>query len=225
MKVSTNGGTAWSTITSGLPVSSAGINYIAVSNTDPNNVWVVMSGYSAGNKVFNSTTGGSSWTNVSGTLPNLPVNSIVYENGSPNRVYIGTDIGAYYRDDNTSDWMFYNDGLPNVMVHELEINYTSDKLLAATYGRGIWQSDLVSALPQPPLPPHIIVVVFVYRANIKCSFTVSGSFNSGNIFGSAFRCPGKFHIMLIGTLSSPRQARLVQPSHPVRLRERDTGSV
>ena len=140
--VTTTGSGPWTNITAGLPNTEAGINYIAVSNTDPLSVWVVFSGYSDGNKVFHSADGGNSWDNVSGSLPNVPANTIVYHNDSPDGVYIGTDIGVFYKDNTLSDWMFYNTGLPNVMVHELEINYNSNKLLAATYGRGLWQSDL-----------------------------------------------------------------------------------
>jgi photosystem II stability/assembly factor-like uncharacterized protein len=145
MVKTTDGGSTWTTITGTLPVTNTGINQIAVSNTDPNLLWICLGGYSSGNKVFKSTDGGTTWTNVSGTLPNIPVNTIVYENGSADRLYIGTDIGVYYRDNNITDWTLYSTGLPNVMVHELEINYTSAKLLAATYGRGIWQSDLADA--------------------------------------------------------------------------------
>ncbi len=135
-------------ITGTLPVNLTGINYIAVSNTDANKVWVCLGGYNAGNKVFSSTNGGTNWTNISGTLPNLPVNTIVYQNNTANdRVYVGTDVGTYYRDNTTNAWKAFNNGLPNVMVHELEINYTSNKLVAATYGRGIWQADLISPSP------------------------------------------------------------------------------
>jgi PKD repeat protein len=35
-------------------------------------------------------------------------------------------------------------GLPNVIVNDFEIFYPTNKLRAATYGRGIWQSDLFS---------------------------------------------------------------------------------
>jgi len=158
----TNGGTTWTTITGTLPVTNTGINQIAISNTDPNKVWICLGGYSSGNKVFKSTDGGTTWTNISGTLPNIPVNTIVYENNSPDRVYVGTDVGVYYIDDNSSDWTFYNDGLPNVMVHELEINYSSNKLIAATYGRGLWQSDLVGSTNQSVI-------------------SLSGNMNFGNI--------------------------------------------
>jgi photosystem II stability/assembly factor-like uncharacterized protein len=130
-------------ITSGLPVNEAGINYIAVSGSNPNKVWVALAGYSDGNKVYRSTNGGSSWSNVSGSLPNLPINTIVYQNNSNrDRVYIGTDIGVYAIDSTLPDWIYFGNKLPNVMVHELEINYTSNKLIAATYGRGIWQVDI-----------------------------------------------------------------------------------
>ncbi len=142
--ISTNTAT---NITAGLPVTLAGVYYIAVSNTDENKVFVSLSGYAAGQKVYYSSNGGATWSNISLNLPNLPVNTIVYQNNSNNRVYAGTDIGVFYKDNSLANWVYYGNGLPNVMVHELEINYTSNKLVAATYGRGIWQVDLVSPSP------------------------------------------------------------------------------
>ena len=41
-----------------------------------------------------------------------------------------------------TDWVPYMNGLPNVVVNELEINYNTQKIVAATFGRGIWESDL-----------------------------------------------------------------------------------
>jgi len=146
---STNGGTSFTDITSGLP--NASITYIAVSNTDPNKVWVTFSGYSSTNKVFMTTNGGTSWTNFSTGLPNLPVNCIVYENGSADGVYVGTDVGVYFRDNTMSNWVSYMTGLPNVIVNELEIQYTVGKIRAATYGRGIWESDLFSSSGAAPV--------------------------------------------------------------------------
>lgn len=137
-------------ITAGLPVTKASINYIAVSGANSNHVWVALSGYSSHEKVYRTTNGGSSWTNVSGSVPNLPVNTIVYQNNSSSdRVFIGTDIGVYYTDNTLTDWQPYGNNLPNVMVHELEINYTNNKLVAATYGRGIWRVDIPATEPQP----------------------------------------------------------------------------
>ena len=62
----------------GLP--NYNISDVAVSDNDPNRLWVTMSEYNASNKVFESTNGGATWTNITGTnLPNLPVNCIVHQ--------------------------------------------------------------------------------------------------------------------------------------------------
>ena len=41
-----------------------------------------------------------------------------------------------------SEWIPFNDGLPNVIVKELEIQLNTGTISAATYGRGVWQSTL-----------------------------------------------------------------------------------
>jgi len=66
----------------------------------------------------------------------------VYENNSDDGLYIGTDIGVFYRDSTMTDWIPFMTGLPNVPVQELEIHYGTGKIRAATFGRGLWESDL-----------------------------------------------------------------------------------
>lgn len=143
----TNGGANWTDITNGLPalggIDVTAISYIAVHPNDPQTVWVTMMGYTGGKKVFKTIDGGINWTNISGSLPNLPVNCIVYENGSPDALYLGTDMGVFYRDNASADWIPYMNGLPNTAVMELEIQYGAKKLRAATFGRGLWQNDLM----------------------------------------------------------------------------------
>lgn len=143
----TDGGTNWADITAGLP--SNVITYIAVHNLNPNTLWVSLSGFTNGEKIYKSTNGGSSWTNVSGNLPNLPINCVVYENGTNNGIYVGTDMGIYYKNDDLIQWQSHMSGLPNVMVNELEIHYGSGKIRAATFGRGLWESDLFSTTTPP----------------------------------------------------------------------------
>ena len=138
-----NGGVNWTNVSAGLPLSTTGITWAAVSSFDPQKVWVTLTAYSAGNKVYHSANGGASWTNVSGTLPNVPANCITYQTNSQDAVYVGTDFGVYYRDATMADWILFNTGLPNVTISELEIQYGNiNKIRAATYGRGLWESDL-----------------------------------------------------------------------------------
>ncbi len=141
----TNGGGIWTNITTGLPNNA--ITYITVHNTNPNVLWVSLSGFTNGEKVFKSTNGGNTWINVSGNLPNLPINCVAYENGSNNGIYVGTDMGIYYKNDDLMQWQSFMDGFPNVIVNELEIYYGTGKIRAATYGRGLWESDLYVTAP------------------------------------------------------------------------------
>ncbi len=139
-----NNGSTWTSIATGLPIGSAAITGIDVDNTNENNVYVTFSGYSAGNKVFHSTNGGGTWTNYSTGLPNIPVNCVVYTKNTSDAIYIGTDVGVYYRELSMSSWIPYSNGLPNVIVDDMEIYYASNKLRIATYGRGVWETDLYS---------------------------------------------------------------------------------
>ncbi|MBL4654643.1 MAG: T9SS type A sorting domain-containing protein, partial [Bacteroidia bacterium] len=140
---SENSGSTWTDITTGLP-DSLYFTYIAVDDTDENIVWVTCSGFEDSIKVFKTLDGGNNWTNITNNLPNLPVNCIVHHELSKfNTVYIGTDIGVYYTNDSLQNiWQLYSDGLPNVIVSELEIHNATQKLYAATFGRGLWSVGL-----------------------------------------------------------------------------------
>ena len=144
-------GVGWTEITATLPVAGMAVNItrIAVDDDNPDEVWVTLSGYTAGQKVYYSDNAGLSWTNVSGSLPNVPVNCIVYDSvqTNDNAIYVGTDIGVFYRDATLGDWVPFRNGLPVVPIRDLEIHASAQKLRAGTFGRGIWESDLYDACP------------------------------------------------------------------------------
>lgn len=143
----TDGGTTWTVVTTAF----SSVSYIAVHPTNPQRLWLTHASFS-GNKVMASADGGVTWTSLNGTLPNLPVNCIAYQAGSNDALYIGTDVGVYYRDNTLTDWVPFQNGLPNVIVNELEISYTENKIWAGTYGRGLWSSPLLTAAPCTPPP-------------------------------------------------------------------------
>jgi photosystem II stability/assembly factor-like uncharacterized protein len=143
----TDGGVTWTDITGTLPASLA-ITGIAVDYKNSGLVYVTMSGYATGNKVFMSNTGGATWNNISYGLPNIPADCIAVDSSTPGALFVGTDIGAYYTDStHPGSWAIYNTGLPNVIVDDIEINYTNYKVRAATYGRGIWECNLAKIIP------------------------------------------------------------------------------
>jgi hypothetical protein len=115
------------------------ISGIAVHPEDPDKVWVSLIGYdNIDMRVAFSNDGGITWSNAdpNNSLPNLPVNNIAYQFGSNDVLYIGTDVGIFYKDASMSNWERYGN-FPNVRVTELKINYCQNKLRAATFGRSI----------------------------------------------------------------------------------------
>jgi hypothetical protein len=120
---------------------------IALDPLNPNRFWISFTGYIADHKVleFNGDDMPNSWWDADpyGDLPNLPVNGIVHQDGTHDRLYIATDAGVYVKEEN-DHWYKYSNGndLPNVRCTELKINYCINKLRVATYGRGVWEGDL-----------------------------------------------------------------------------------
>lgn len=148
MRLSTDNGNSWQVIGTTLPGQV--ITAIAVDPLNAQRLFVSLSGYADGAKVFESTDGGNTWTNRSGNLPNVPVNTIVMEPGTDG-LYIGTDLGVFYTTPQLSTWQPFGQGLPNCVITELEVHAGSGKLRAATFGRGLWESDLFTMSGAPPV--------------------------------------------------------------------------
>lgn len=138
-----NGGASWQLITSGLPTTW--ITDIEIHPDNPEKVAICYSGYQNANRVFTSGNAGDNWTNISGSLPQIPANALAYEKGSTDALYIGMEVGIYYRDNTKSDWESFMTSLPNVPIADLKIHNGAQKLLAGTYGRGLWRVDLYSS--------------------------------------------------------------------------------
>ncbi len=209
-----DGGTSWTNITFGLPVSSAQITRVAVDNSSANTVFVTFSGYSANNKVFSSFNGGSSWNNISAGLPNLPVNCVVHHKNTNGGIYVGTDVGVYYKDGTMSSFTPFMAGLPNTIVTDLEIFYPTKKLKAGTYGRGMWESDLyIDPLAVPtaffsseklPLCINTSAVLMDQSSNIPTSWSwdlVGGTPSASSIKTPtvSYNALGTYTINLIAT--------------------------
>lgn len=137
LRRSTNGGLDWEVIHN----TSNAITYIAINPDNPNQIYITKSGYKNTDKVLYYN--GIEWKDISGNLPALPINTVVIENPSKSSIYIGSDIGVFYSDLNSGYWRKLEGEMPNTIVNELEIHKNSGKLYAATYGRGLWRTDLL----------------------------------------------------------------------------------
>jgi photosystem II stability/assembly factor-like uncharacterized protein len=129
----------WSTGT-GLP--NRYMTDIWVNPTNHNVAIATLSGFNQDTPttlghVFKTTNGGASWTNVTGNLPNVPVNAITADPANANHVFLGTDTGVFYSSAGGSTWSSLNGTtLPNTTVTDIMVDGT--KLVAATHGRSAW---------------------------------------------------------------------------------------
>jgi photosystem II stability/assembly factor-like uncharacterized protein len=137
---SINGGSSFTKITSNLP-DSLYYTGIEASPSNSNEAVVCMAGFANGIKVFKTTDGGTSWTNISFNLPNVPVNCIKYI-PSGNKLMVACDVGVYVLNSGASSWTSYSQGLPNVIVSDIEFNPSLNKVYISTFGRGIWETNL-----------------------------------------------------------------------------------
>ncbi|HLF63884.1 MAG TPA: hypothetical protein VI603_09025 [Saprospiraceae bacterium] len=144
---SDNTGETWTNIAgTGFPSSFTKITDVDVSPVFSGIVCATFGGFTDGVKVARSLNAGTSWTNISYNLPNVPVNCVKFDDAL--NIYAGTDIGVYFLANGTSTWQFTSVDQPNVPVTDLLIYPEENLIYAATFGRGIWSADLNSPCPQ-----------------------------------------------------------------------------
>jgi photosystem II stability/assembly factor-like uncharacterized protein len=148
--MTTDRGASWRSIagTEAGPLPVRAVNDIVVDPQSPQIAYVSYSGFdengSGRGHVFRTTNAGQTWQDVSGNLPDVPVNSLLIDPdstgpGAARVLFAGTDIGVFRVTlDGTANWTPFGTGLPPVVVNRLAYNASTRQLLAATYGRGIW---------------------------------------------------------------------------------------
>ena len=74
-------------------------------------------------------------------MPAGSVNVIREDPTDPNRLYVGTDFGAFVSVDGGRRWDVLGGNLPSVQVSDLQYDARDRVIVIATYGRGMWALD------------------------------------------------------------------------------------
>jgi hypothetical protein len=163
--VGTDNGRLWKTTDLGAtwqqfpnpfdPAPPRWVTSVVADPVDSSHAYVSYGGFRDGvtaANVFETTSagtgGGSSvtWKNVSGNLPNAPVNAIAYDrpNGT---LYAATDLGVFYMQNDDKNWQRLGTNLPATAMEDVKVQASSQQLYVATFGRGVWRIPLVSGTP------------------------------------------------------------------------------
>jgi photosystem II stability/assembly factor-like uncharacterized protein len=114
--------------------------------------------------VFKTTNGGATWENLSGNLPNAPVNDIVVDS-ERGTVFVGTDVGVFHLKAGGRNWAFVGKrGLPLAPVLDIRLHSPSGTLYVSTFGRSTWKISLEDYRPRaetlreggPSGPPSLL---------------------------------------------------------------------
>ncbi len=141
--VTLNGGTNWQPINQGIPN-----RWITSIQADPlikNKVYLTISGYRYNESqahVFLSTNNGTNWKDISRGLPPIPCNKIIIDPSSSTHLVVATDAGIWRSWNDGQNWEILGDDLPLIVVTDLHFHAPTRKLVAATYGRGLFTYDL-----------------------------------------------------------------------------------
>lgn len=137
----TNYGGSWHRIASPV-LPNRFLNGLTVDPANPAHVYAVFNGYSrrwipGGGQgvVFESKDGGSTWSNISGNLPDAPGDAIALEGG---QLVLATDVGVFTATRNAPTRWSHVAGLPNTSVNNVMTAGYGGGVVAATHGRGIW---------------------------------------------------------------------------------------
>ncbi|MCI2229264.1 T9SS type A sorting domain-containing protein [Polaribacter sp. MSW13] len=130
---------------SSIVFNNGTINGMEVSPFDSNTMWVVTNGNVFVSNNINSAS--PTFQTVGTNIPSEGKFTLKFHKRSgTNALYLGTALGVYYINDNETEWQTFDNNLPNVAVRDLEINELDSKIYAATFGRGVFISDLPRVL-------------------------------------------------------------------------------
>ena len=145
----------WGSSASGFAFSISSIVIDPVDTTGKT-AYAAVQGFGA-NHVLMTTNGGVSWTGIGAPgangLPDAPANTLALDPDDHTVLYVGTDVGVFVTSNGGATWTEVGPTqpgstatgyLPNTVITHIEFSKPNGakRLMAATYGRGIWTTGL-----------------------------------------------------------------------------------
>jgi photosystem II stability/assembly factor-like uncharacterized protein len=168
IQLTRNGGGTWTDLDALRTLPARPVNGLAFDPTSPDTLYVALSSFDDATfgrpghvfKTVNALAAAPTWVNVSPPI-DVPFNVITVDPGDPLLVYAGTDTGLWRSSDGAATWvrMGPETGLPNVAIHDIQINPTTETTVVFTYGRGAFLLTTDGTTLEPPTDLHVTSVV------------------------------------------------------------------
>jgi photosystem II stability/assembly factor-like uncharacterized protein len=192
VQLTRDGGNNWENVTaniSGLPKWGTIAN-IVPSKYAKGTAYITVDLHQMGDfgtYLYKTTDYGKSWKSIVGDMPQSVhsfAHVVVEDPKREGMLYLGVDNGIYISHDDGQHWMSLKNNLPPAPVYWLTVQERFDDLVVATYGRGYYILDDLSAIrqydPANADQQQVFDIRSSYRFNNKEGIKTDGaSFNSG----------------------------------------------
>lgn len=151
VQLSTNGGGAWTDITSRLRLPGPRwVSRVLWSMHEARTAFVAFDGHHDGDMapyLFRTTDGGATWTPIHGGLPaGHSVKSLAEHPSNRNVLFAGTEFGLYVSYDGGRGWQHVGGNVPRVRIDDIVIHPKRGDIVLGTHGRSIIVLDDIALL-------------------------------------------------------------------------------
>ncbi|MBT8274240.1 MAG: hypothetical protein KJO77_10565 [Bacteroidia bacterium] len=151
VQVSTNGGKSWTNTTpniTGLP-ANIWVYHIEASVHGKGTAYAVFDGHTKGDMkpyAYKTTDYGKTWKNIISDDVEIFARSIQEDFENEDLLFLGTEFGLYITLDGGASWSKFENNMPAVAVHHVEMHPRTNDIVMGTHGRGVIIIDDVSPL-------------------------------------------------------------------------------
>ncbi len=163
--ITQDGGSNWTYIANGTP--ARWVTDIAVHPDSSDIAYATFSGYVLDDHtpyVMKTENAGTSWVDITGNLPQAPVNTVVIDTLN-NWLIVGTDFGVYFTTDEVN-WQPLGVGLPNSVVNDMVFHEETRKLVVGTHGRSTFYLYLPTGVEEQYRLPILAKKAIHLKGNV-----------------------------------------------------------
>ena len=184
-----DGGSSWTSITvdklPGVPDSSF-VNDIKADLHNDQVAYVALDNHKFGDYspyLYKTSNGGKSWKPIINGLPeDTFVWRIVQDHIDPNLLFLASEYGLYFSNNQGEKWIKFSTGLPTISIRDLVIQKRENDLVLATFGRGFYVLDDFSSLRKLNTSNSNEVILFDVKEALQYNPIRSGTSSQGSSY-------------------------------------------
>ena len=162
VQITRDAGKNWTNLTKNIPnlPEWGTVSNIEASRYDAGTAYLTVDFHQMNNRdpfAYKTSDYGKTWTQITNGIPHSMLSYAHCIREDPVRkgqLYLGTENGLYLSFDDGKNWQTLQSGLPHAPVYWIAVQERFHDLALATYGRGFWILDDITALEQ--ITPEIL---------------------------------------------------------------------